>query len=349
MNIRFFAALTQIALLIVLALLGGCGLPYSLIPVAPERFTFSKQGHTLSIPIRTSHPLDTAGSQLTHLIIVVHGSGLNPDSSLRRGKKIAETVGLDLKNVMVAAPQFLQKRVGHDEKGVLVWDSKWRGGGESLSINSNHDLPRVSSFEVLDRLIQRIAAQGSLKRVTVLGHSAGGQFALRYAAINRIHDDMARQKTHMNYVVANPSSYLYLNKERYAFEEKGSIKPIPGHQLAGCPQYNNYKYGLDNLYGYAKSLPIAKIRQQLMSRPVLFLLGTLDNERGKGLDKTCSADCQGDNRFERGLLYKHHLQSLAPAGLKSRQQWLEIPGVGHSASKVFYYPGVAQAALQSSD
>ena len=84
-----------------------------------------------------------------------------------------------------------------------------------------------------------------------------------------------------------------------------------------------------------KRLPPDLIRSRVMTRPVIFMLGTKDIGRGWVLDKSCEADMQGDNRYERGLLYKHHLGTFGENYPKSQHVWLEIPGVGHDATEMF--------------
>ncbi len=102
-----------------------------------------------------------------------------------------------------------------------------------------------------------------------------------------------------------------------------------------CPSYNLYKYSLEYLYGYAETLSPQIIRTRLLTRPVMFVLGTADTDRDWGLNKSCEGDAQGKNRYERGLLYKHHLSHFVKNSTKSQHIWLEIPGVSHNSSEMF--------------
>lgn len=70
----------------------------------------------------------------------------------------------------------------------------------------------------------------------------------------------------------------------------------------------------------------------------MFVLGMADTDRDWGLDKSCEAIVQGENRYERGLLYKHHLRSFVNSAAESRHIWLEIPEVGHEATRIFTHP-----------
>src|SRR5262249_51528255 len=51
----------------------------------------------------------------------------------------------------------------------------------------------------------------NLKLIVVTGHSAGGQFTHRYAAATHVEKQI---RIPMRYVVANPSTYLYLDETR---------------------------------------------------------------------------------------------------------------------------------------
>ncbi|MCP3875508.1 MAG: hypothetical protein GY699_20430, partial [Desulfobacteraceae bacterium] len=142
----------------------------------------------------------------------------------------------------------------------------------------------------------------------------------------------------IRYVVANPSSYLYLDKTRYQFREAEKIVKTSDEIYQDCPCFNDYKYGLDNLYGYSEHLTPQVIRNRLLSRPILFVLGTADTDRDFGLNKSCEGDAQGNNRYERGLLYRHHLKAFMDNDTNFRHTWLEIHGVDHDAGDIYTHP-----------
>jgi pimeloyl-ACP methyl ester carboxylesterase len=305
------------------------------VDIAPDRFTVEKDNRKLSIPVHSSHPLTENDDQLEYLMIIVHGAGLNAGKTFETGQQIIETLKIDKSRIMILAPQFLEG-VDPDEKGLLFWDQRWRSGGKSLSTGLNKDLPKLSSFEVLDRLIGVVTKQNpNMRRIIILGHSAGGQFVLRYAAINNRHELLGGQGVFIRYIVANLSSYLYLDEARYQFNSKGEILKTSRGELMDCPSYNKYKYGLENLYGYAETLSPQTVRTRLLARPVMFILGTADTVRNWSMDKSCEGDVQGENRYERGLLYKHHLGHFVKTSLESQHIWLEIPEVGHDATEIF--------------
>jgi hypothetical protein len=140
--------------------------------------------------------------------------------------------------------------VDPNEKGLLLWDRSWRSGGKSLSSDLYKNIPALSSYEVLDKLIYVITKRHpNMRRAIILGHSAVGQFVLRYAALNNNHEIWEKQRVLLQYIVSNSSSYLYLDETRYQLDSKEEIVKIPGGELMDCPSYNKYKYGLEELYG----------------------------------------------------------------------------------------------------
>jgi hypothetical protein len=271
-------------------------------------------------------------------MIIVHGGRLNADKYFETGQKIVASLKISKNRMMVLAPRF-PVGINPGEKGLLLWDEKWRGGGQSLSAGLNNGLPTISSFEVLDKLTDVITKHNSnIRRIIILGHSAGGQFVLRYAAMNNRHEILEGKGVFIHYVVANPSSYLYLDQTRFHFSSTGEILMTSKEELKDCPSYNKYKYGLEELYGYAESLSPQLIRTRLLMRPVIFVLGKADTKRSWSLDTSIEGDVQGENRYERGLLYKHHLRPFVKNASKSQHIWLEVPEVGHNSTEMFTHP-----------
>jgi pimeloyl-ACP methyl ester carboxylesterase len=309
-----------------------------IVDIAPDRFVFEEDHEKLSIPIVTSHPLDEKNDETEYLIIMIHGGGLNAVNTFETGQQFIESLKMPKDRFLVLAPQIIEG-VKLKEKGLLFWDQRWKGGGMSLSTGLNKGLPSLSSFEVMDRLIDvSIKLNPGTHRIIILGHSAGGQFVVRYAAINSRHEFLEQQGVSIRYVVANPSSYPYLNETRYKLHSKGEIQKIPREEFVDCRSYNKYKYGLEDLYGYAKNLPPHIVRTRLLARPVIFVLGTADTDRNWSLDKSCEGEAQGENRYQRWLLYKHHLGNFEKISFESQHIWLEIPEVGHDATEIFTHP-----------
>lgn len=211
-------------------------------------------------------------------VFVIHGTNRNADDYLGY---------LDDLDTLVIAPEFQEAGPG------LYWSSGWKQGDKSK------DSERVSSFEVLDRMVEMFHG------VAIIGHSAGGQFVSRYAAGTRLQG--------LTYIVANPSSYLYLDTSR----------PVAGE----CPDFNEYKYGLEELNSYMS----AGVASDFPERNVIYMLGSLDTRVDKYLDTSCEANRQGGNRYDRGLKYYEHLARHFGRPVHRK---VIVPGVGHSPSRM---------------
>ena len=123
-----------------------------IVDIAPDRFVFEEENIKLSVPIATSQPFNKNNNETEYLIIMVHGAGLNSENSFETAQKFIEALKITNNHLLVLAPQFIEG-VKLEEKGLLFWDRKWREGGMSLSTRLNKDLPSLSSFDVMDRLI----------------------------------------------------------------------------------------------------------------------------------------------------------------------------------------------------
>jgi hypothetical protein len=124
----------------------------------------------------------------------------------------------------------------------------------------------------------------------------------------------------MRYVVANPSSYLYLE----------SWRPVE-NAGASCPEFDRYKFGIQGLRGYAAQTGAAAIRAQYPGRNVTYLLGELDTTDEHSMDKTCPAMVQGPNRFARGTAYFERLQEKFPSAHRLER----VPGCPHSGDCMY--------------
>merc|ERR1719382_2330854 len=91
----------------------------------------------------------------------------------------------------------------------------------------------MSSFSIIDEFVVHLADNREkfpkLREILLMGHSAGGQTLHRYAFVTHLRpphmsspEDVAkrqgiRKDLDVRFVVANPSSYLYLDKHRWAY------------------------------------------------------------------------------------------------------------------------------------
>jgi hypothetical protein len=204
----------------------------------------------------------------------------------------------------------------------------WRSGGVASTGAS------LTSFDFADEVLRKIARKDvfpNLGRIVFAGHSAGGQFANRYGMANRIHETLGVPIT---YVVANPSSYAYLDETR-PMGEPIAFRPFGDRR--NCTTYDNWPYGLRSRTGYAGRLSDEQLRTQLAARPTFYLVGQLDTLPLAGFDGSCPAMAQGANRLLRGQAFAKYVNEKFGA----KHTALVIPLCGHNARCMF----TAEAAL----
>src|ERR1700674_160542 len=224
-----------------------------------------------------SYALDVKNEEITRVLVMVHGGDRNAANSFRSGLAAAFLAGA-LDNAIVIAPRFASNTggVGNSSGGEcrdtmapeeVNWTcdesqpDNWRNGGRALG----HDT--VTSYDFIDKLMQELARKNvfpNLKHIVLAGMSGGGQFTLRYAMANQLHDKVGILVT---YVVSNPDSVVSFDSLRptaaaYPVNAAGlgynSPAPsdafVPFSNSSGCSSYNDWPYGLQNRNGYTANL-----------------------------------------------------------------------------------------------
>jgi hypothetical protein len=190
----------------------------------------------------------------------------------------------------------------------------------------------VSAFEVVDRMISRVAnleVYPNLQDVVVAGHSAGGQYVNRYAAGSRIELSLPGN-IHLRFIVANPSTYVYFNGERRVGDATNEFAVPEGAN----PDFEDYKYGMGNLNPYMSATGVKAIRDRYPHKDVVYLLGGEDT-REAHLEQTPNALLQGVNRLERGQVYYHYLRHYFGEEITGKQKIAIIPCIGHDNADIF--------------
>jgi pimeloyl-ACP methyl ester carboxylesterase len=304
-------------------------------------------GRTL---VYRSHAIDAKNAAITRGVIVVHGLGRGAEASFRQALAAA-FLAAALDNTVVIAPRFASNE-GEQCKdplaaGELNWhcqprNDTWRTGGAAIG-------SEVTSFDIVDEILRRLTRKEifpNLKTLVVAGHSAGGQFASRYAMANQVHD---RLPVKPSYVVANPSSYTYFDDQRPiwsalpagpAAAAPGYVLPQPANPPAAftsysdarnCTGYDAWPYGLQKRNGYAARVDEEQLKKQAAARPTAYLLGELDTLPLFGFDSSCAALAQGPTRVARGLAYAKHMSEK----LGAQHKTLIVPACGHNARCVY--------------
>jgi len=274
-------------------------------------------------PYYGNHPLALADSNITRAIIVIHGSSRNAADYFGA---ILDTIPASAdaardwrRRTVVLAPHFQEK--GDARKDELWWEGDWNCGGEKKD---------VSSFAVVDALVARLRSGifPNLKWIVITGHSAGGQFVQRYAAFTDIDLLPVSNAPLVKFVPANPSSYVYLND--YRFDEVQKAWVIPRGKKN--KDYDDYKYGLDDLDDYAKDRGPAWAQTHLPKRWVEVLAGQADVVANSSFDDSKEAMWQGDTRYERALLFNAFMDRFYTP---NRFSVTPVPNAGHDHREVY--------------
>ena len=301
-----------------------------------------------------THALETRNEAITRALVMVHGQGRNADGYFRSAVAAGFLAGA-LEDAVIVAPRFASNEgncrdtlAPQELNWTCAGPSSWRSGGAAVSN------PAVTSFDVGDAIVRRLARKDvfpNLKTIVVAGHSAGGQYATRYAMANQIHEQAGVPIT---YIVANPSSYTYPDSLRpsasaypanVAAAAPGYSVPLPAKppppygrfaDAPNCTTYDTWPYGFQSRVGYTAKLSDAQLKKQLTTRPTLYLLGVLDILPLYGFDGSCAAMAQGPTRLARGLAYARYLNENHGA----RHRTEVVPACGHSARCMFTHENV---------
>lgn len=289
-------------------------------------------------PIYANHRLDGKLDTIREVIIVQHGIQRNGDDYYAAAMALLQASGRSPDEVLVLAPNFPGKPdTGFD--GMPVWSVQgWTGGEPALPGTGTQ--AGLSSLQVIDDIAQLLADKSrlpQLKKITFAGHSGGGQLIHRYAVLNHVDEALRARGLDVQYVVANPSSYLYFTPERPA------STGFALYDKSVCPAYDDYRYGMQNMVPYAKGMSGMDLYARHLKRQVTYLVGSMDTDPNhRVLDKSCGAEAEGPTRYDRAhayWAYEQYLGKHTPVATTlpatSSHHYLDVEGVGHDQSKMF--------------
>jgi pimeloyl-ACP methyl ester carboxylesterase len=281
--------------------------------------------------VYATYPLDVPNRAITRALVMVHGAGRNADHYFETSTGAAFLAGA-LENTIVLAPRFA---AGNDSVAAneVLWPERgenWRSGGV-LATNATY-----GSFDFMDDLLRMLANKRTfpnLTKIVVAGHSAGGQFATRYAMANKVHDKL--NGVAVSYVVANPSSYAWPVADRPlptgtadpATADKEALGPngekvnadfqFGPFDSSKAPNYNRWPAGLAERKGYTAGISDDQLRKQLVERPTTYLLGQVDVLPLGGFDSSPNAMAQGPTRRARGEAFFKYVNDVMGAKHKA--------------------------------
>jgi len=264
-----------------------------------------------------------------------------------------------LQDTLVIAPRFaasggnMGNGLGacHDQLAFneADWDcevqrpNSWRSGGAESGSGG------LTSYDFMDHLLMLVSNKAvfpNLRAIVLAGHSAGAQFVIRYQMSNRIHE---RLGTPVSYIVANSSGYPYLDERRPTvtaiprdiaasapgYSPAPSNNPLPEFSLfadaTNCGTFDDWPYGLKKRVGYSSGVGEVQMKTQIVSRPLIFLLGEYDILPLSGFDGSCPAMAQGPTRLARGLIFKKYLNEQYQA----QHSAMVVPLCGHNPRCMF--------------
>lgn len=297
-----------------------------------------------------SIPLTSPNLEVTRAVVVVHGAGRDADNYFRHVLAAAFLAG-GLENTVLISPRFASNNGEGCTDTVADQEATWQCNGPArwTAGGSAIDNERVTSFDVADEILRRLARRESfpnLRAIVLAGHSAGGQFVSRYQMANQVHETLGIPLT---YVVANPSSYGYLDAMRPSVSvlaanvsalAPGYVATLPAKPPApfipfgderNCTTYDRWPYGLQGRVGYSARVTDDQLKKHVSSRHVIYLLGGLDILPLFGFDGSCAAMAQGPTRLARGLAYGQYVNERFGA----RHEVRVVPACGHNARCMF--------------
>ena len=295
--------------------------------VGDDFFLLTQYDENISLPYFSNNDIYTANTNINTAIIVIHGINRNAGPYHNSILHLVSNNGLD-SEALVIAPQFLITTDIDNwvlDNSTVFWtnNTQWMSGGQSHATNQHPRDYEISSFAIMDSLIGHLLSFfPSLENISIVGNSAGGQFVNRYAAGS---NQMGEGK--IKYIVSSPSSFLYFDENRFDDYSQPYEWVIPNN----CNGYNDYKYGLNNLNPYLYEVGIDSIRSRYFRRNINYLIG--ENDFG-GTDD-CESMVQGDNRFDRSIIYFNYLQNYFGDQVLNNHKIALIADTDHSYFEVF--------------
>jgi hypothetical protein len=321
--------------------------------IAADRTAVGSGTNALEIPAAENDAFRNGGAKVTTVIVAVHGEKRNADCYRDYSDKLrdeaATAFGLDPASIAVVAPQFLVgadvAKIGAEPDGARLafWQDTpgldaagqpnkegtdaWESGQLSANAGANADLD-ISSYGALDAVLGRLADRQrfpALRRVVVMGFSAGAQLVQRYVYVARGALALVPLGISTNFVAGSPDSYAWPTRLRPDGEGGFAVPTFrPQCDTAQLLTYDNWKYGLQGtLPPSFAGLDPAVLAKLYPSAPVQFLVGGDDRS---AIDKSCAAMLQGSDRLTRAQNFVEFTQSQHP----QRPQTLRIvPGAKH--------------------
>ena len=262
---------------------------------APVPIGFSKMlvgDGTNAITVFTYKPANYHGGPL---LVVFHGMLRNGDLYCTNAAPLADRYGF-----VVAAPNFDTNHFSNDEyqrggvlkRGVAQPSEKW-------------------TYQYVPKTIAAIRErEGKDLPYYLIGHSAGGQFAMRYAGM--------MPPGAVRIVAANPGTDLFPRRDWEFGFGFGGLPPVLSDDAA---------------------------LQRYLAAPLTLYLGLADiDPQHPELDRTADAEREGAFRLQRGRNCFAYAQKLAADhGWQFNWRKVEVPAIAHDGKAMFAAPEAGEA------
>ena len=303
--------------------------------VSEKRFVMTIDGQSLSVPIYSNHDIDKASKVIDRVVIAAHGAGRNGPSETRLTEAAKKLQIND--STLIVLPQFLMAEDIEKHKvksDVLFWNGGWREGDFSVSTEAHTRPARISSYVVIQRLLEHVLSKNpNVKHMVFTGHSAGAQIIQRFAAGSAIDDALNAKGIQIRYVLSNPSSYLYFDKRRRVGEALDKFAEPSADAIKKCPTFDAYKLGLEGLNEFMAATGAEKLRANYAKRDIVYLLSAEDNDpKHVQLERTCGAMMQGEHRLQRGTIHFNYASANVNDAKVGKKTLVVVPGFAHTSN-----------------
>ncbi|MEQ9592136.1 MAG: hypothetical protein RLN86_06030, partial [Cyclobacteriaceae bacterium] len=260
---------------------------------------------------------------LTQAIIVVHGASHDPDNYFSYLTSSLNAESLSESTVLIS-PFFRDTSTGSSDD--FFWSGvTYRQGNQSS--NSN----KISSFEVIDALIDQLANTDRfpvMKKIIVTGHSSGAAFTHVYGGANT--SESTHTEIEFKYVVANSQFFYYPDGQRINESNNQLYTP------AGCPAYDFWPLGYNSPPPYLSGVTESNFNTQFVNRTIIYLLGN-GSQSDPTLNTTdCQNTLQGSSRYLRGENMFRYMELAYPSANGHSKKI--VNGIGHDGEGMYKSP-----------
>lgn len=263
-------------------------------------------------------------NEINQLVIVVHGLTRNANDYFSYMASSLQSINME-ESTLLLSPYFKATAAATGDD--LYWDTRWREGA-----NSGNTTASISSFTVIDSIIEKVISSGNFPNLTTLfitGHSSGAAFTQHYALANRA------ENTHTNikfeYSIANNQYFYYTDGLRFDESTQQFVTPTD------CSGYDFWPYGFEFAVPYLSGIEQTVITEQQVTRNTTYLLGGNDTFTAGSLNTTdCQATLLGSNRVVRGETMYFYMQTFY--GETNRHEKIIINNVGHNGNGMYNSP-----------